>query len=254
MIMTKYQLTRWAKAFLCLAVLFLYTNTSFAQEIPEKPVPAKFVNDYANILTDDQASSLEAKLLSFNDSTSTQIVVVIVNSLQGTTSSDFAQKLGQKWGIGNKKENNGVVILVLPKTETESGDCAIQTGYGMEEYLTDFVCHRLIHDVMIPAFKEDNYYKGINQVCDDIISLLTGKFSPDDYGDEWMWDTEAIIGLIVFIIVVLIFILFALGGGCIGGGGGGSSSRTYYRGGGSSGRSVSFGGGSFGGGGASGKW
>lgn len=254
MMMTKYHVTRWAKAFLCLTALFLFTGVSSAQEMPKKPNPAKFVNDYAKILTDDQVKSLEKKLFDFNDTTSTQIVVVTVTGLQGTSSADFAQKLGQAWGIGTKKENNGVVLLVKPKTDEEMGDCSIQVGYGMEEYLTDFVCHHIINNVLIPAFKEDNYYKGINQACDDMISLLTGKFTADEYADGW--DTNATIGLIIFILIAGIFIIYGILGGCaaVAGGGGSRGSRDYYRGGGSSGRSASFGGGSFGGGGASGKW
>ena len=255
MMMTRYCITRWAKAFLCLAALFVFRNVSIAQEIPPKPTPAKFVNDFAKILTDDQAKILENKLFDFSDTTSTQIVVVTVNSLQGTSSADFAQKLGQAWGIGTKKENNGVVLLIKPKTDDEMGDCAIQVGYGMEEFLTDYVCHHIINNVLIPAFKEDNYYKGINQACDDMISLATGKFTADEYADGW--DTNATIGLIIFIFIAGIFIFYGIIGGCaaVAGSGGRGGSRDYYRGGGgSSGRSTSFGGGSFGGGGASGRW
>lgn len=243
---------RKVKASLYLTVLLLFAVAVRAQEIPPKPVPAKFVNDFAKILTDDQAYSIENKLKAFGDTTTTQIVVVTVTSLQGTTSNDFAQKLGQKWGIGNKENNNGVVLLIKPKTEDELGDCAIQAGYGVEEYLPDAICHRIIYNVMIPAFKENNYYKGINNACDDMIGLLTGKFTPDNYGDEW--DEDATMGLIMLIMAVGLFIFISiLRKGNIGGG---AISRGYTSYGGGSGGSggSSFGGGSFGGGGASGKW
>lgn len=245
------------KKFLYLTVILFLAVTGQAQDIPAKPVPAKFVNDFANILTGDQAHVLESKLKAFSDTTTTQIVVVTINSLQGTTSNDFAQKLGQKWGVGSKENNNGLVLLIKPKTEDESGDCAIQVGYGLEEYVPDIVCHQIIYNVLIPAFKENDYYKGISNACDDIISLVSGKFTVDDYVNE-EWTFEDTIHAILFFMVIGLFIFFAIigrGGGGGGRSGGYSSGYHSYGGGGySGGGGSSFGGGSFGGGGASGKW
>ena len=85
--------------------------TGFAQKIPARPVPPRLVNDFADILSDREEYALETKLVNYNDTTSTQICVVTVTSLDGTTSDDFAQKLGEQWGVGTN-DNNGVVILV----------------------------------------------------------------------------------------------------------------------------------------------
>ncbi len=107
-----------------LTLFLIWAVTLAAQDIPERPVPPRLVNDYAGILSPDEATHLEQKLVSFNDSTSTQIVVVIVKSLNGYDKNDFAQQLGQKWGAGQKGRNNGVVILVKPKYTNEKGEAA----------------------------------------------------------------------------------------------------------------------------------
>ena len=143
---------------ICLTVALLIGVVGFAQKIPARPNPPRLVNDFANILTDKQERALEHKLVAYNDSTSTQICVVTVKSLNGTTSDDFAYQIGEKWGVGTKN-NNGVVILVKPKTVDELGDVSIQVGYGMEPYVTDAVNYGIRTKEMIPAFKEGNYYK-----------------------------------------------------------------------------------------------
>ena len=252
----------------CLTLAFILIGViGLAQNIPARPNPPRLVNDFAKILTDEQVQTLENKLVQFNDTTSTQICVVTITSLDGTTSNDYAQQLGEKWGVGNK-EDNGVVVLVKPKTVEESGDCSIQTGYGMEEYITDAVCHHIIYDVLIPAFKENDYYGGIVKACDDIIALSTGKFTAAQYTeDDEEWTTKTYVGLALFILIAGIFLIAILlniisvftgrGGGKSGGSsyrGGGYGGGSSSWGGGSSGGFGGFGGGHFGGGGASGKW
>ena len=280
MTMTKHNTTRKVKAFLCLMGLLLFVNVSFAQKIPARPNPPRLVNDYADILTDKQERALENKLVAYNDSTSTQICVVTVLSLDGTTSDDFAQKLEEKWGVGTKN-NNGVVILVKPKTADELGDVSIQVGYGMEPYVTDAVNYGIRTKEMIPAFKEGDYYKGIDNAVDAIIGLASGAFSADKYAEDDK-DSDGVI-LLIGIIIVLIYLvlkgfynmpkggggssgkgsfwkgllwgilLSGLNGGSRGGGSWGSSGGSWG-GGGSSGGFGGFGGGHFGGGGGSSKW
>lgn len=271
MIMMNHSKTYGAKIFLCLIVSFLFTSASFAQKIPARPVPPRLVNDFANILSDRQERVLEQKLVRYNDTTSTQICVVTVNDLGGTTSSDFAYQIGEKWGVGSK-ENNGAVILVKPKRGNESGDVAIQIGYGLEPYVTDALAKRIINLEMIPEFRENRYYEGIDRACDVIIGLASGAFTADEYNkgaDE--------VGNIAFVFSVLIFfivIIAILGKGGNKGNNSGNSGRSsgFWEGlfigsmmgrrsggswggsRGSSGGFGGFGGGSFGGGGASGKW
>ena len=115
MIMTKHNITRKVRTFLYLMGLLLFVNVSFAQKIPARPNPPRLVNDYADILTDKQERALEQKLVNYSDSTSTQICVVTVTSLGGTTSDDFAYQIGEKWGVGTKN-NNGVVHRLSPSS------------------------------------------------------------------------------------------------------------------------------------------
>ena len=278
MMMTKHKTTRWDKACLVLTGLLLLTNLSFAQKIPARPNPPRLVNDFADILSDKQERSLEHKLVAYNDSTSTQICIVTVTSLNGTTSDDFAYQIGEKWGVGTKN-NNGVVILVKPKTADELGDVSIQVGYGMEPYITDAVNYGIRTQEMIPAFKEGNYYKGIDNAVNAIIGLASGAYKSDRYAKNN--DGEDVFnGFIIFLIIVIICVIAAAsknnGNGKSGGKGsfwrgllwgillsgngrggrGGSSSWGGSGGswGGSSGGFGGFGGGHFGGGGGSSKW
>ena len=266
MMNTKHKTSRWDKVCLVLTGLLLFVNIGLAQNIPARPNPPRLVNDFANILTDEQVQTLENKLVQFNDTTSTQICVVTITSLDGTTSNDYAQQLGEKWGVGNK-EDNGVVILVKPKTEEESGDVAIQVGYGLESYIPDATAKYIIDLEMIPDFRENDYYKGINNGCDAIIGFATGAYSSDKYEKLEKKASRLAAGIVLFIfgIIILRIVLLIINrsdsgssrrsgrrnyGGGYGGGssswGGGSSS--------SSGGFGGFGGGHFGGGGASGKW
>jgi len=93
---------------------FLYSIA--AQEFPDKPVPAKLVNDLAGLLSPEEVDALEQKLVAYDDSTSTQIAVVTIRDLQGYEVADYAQRLAEKWGIGQKGLDNGILILIKPKT------------------------------------------------------------------------------------------------------------------------------------------
>lgn len=163
--------------FLLFAVSFC-----FAQQIPNRPSPPRLVNDFTNTLTISQANNLEYKLRNYNDTTSTQIAVVFVNDLQGTTAADFAYHIGEKWGVGTK-ENNGIVILVKPKNETK-GEVFISVGYGLEQYVPDALAKRIIENQMIPAFKYNDYYSGVNNAIDSIIKLASGGFSSDESSEN----------------------------------------------------------------------
>ena len=280
MMMTKHNNTRGIKACLYLTVFLLIANLGFAQKIPARPNPPRLVNDFADILTEKQERALEHKLVAYNDSTSTQICVVTVKSLDGTESNDFAQKLGEKWGVGTKN-NNGVVILVKPKTAKELGDVSIQVGYGMEPYVTDAVNYAIRTKEMIPAFKQNDYYTGINNAVDAIIGLASGAYKSDRYAKN-NDDAEAVFGMLVglcFIAFILVLIatsgknrnnrggngsfwrgllwgilLSGNGRGNRGGGSGSSWGSSGGSWGGSSGGFGGFGGGHFGGGGGSSKW
>lgn len=186
-----------ATLFLLLFVVF----TCHAQQIPNHPTPPRLVNDYTNTLNSSQEHYLEQKLRNYNDTTSTQIAVVFVNDLQGTTAADFAYQLGEKWGVGTK-ENNGIVILVKPKNETK-GEVFISVGYGLEQYIPDAMAKRIIENQMIPNFKNNDYFTGVNNAVDSIIKLASGGFSSDNDDED-----AAFAALMIIIIGMTAMILY----------------------------------------------
>lgn len=244
-----------------LFVLLLFGATTKAQ-LPSPPYPPRLVNDYTGTLSTSEINTLEHKLVAYDDSTSTQILVMLVDDLQGYSVEQYATEIGHSWGVGQKGKNNGVVILVKPQNGNGKGRVNISPGYGMEPYVTDATAKRIIEKEMIPEFQNGDYYKGIDNAVNVIMDLCSGKFSQDDYADKDGFPLWLIIILIIAIIIVFSgnnnnqnysggghrTIWIPTGGGFGGGFGGGSF------GGGSSGGFGGFGGGGFGGGGASGSW
>ncbi len=261
-----------------LAPVFIYANDG----IPPRPAPPRLVNDFANILTPAERNNLEYKLRYFNDTTSNQIVVVTVKSLQGIQPYLFASELGRKWKVGQKKFDNGVVILIKPKYGRNRGKAFIATGYGLESAIPDAIAKRIVENEMIPYFKKGDYFTGINKAVNVVMALASGEISAKGYNklhkkDNWLTDIIPIfIFLIIFILIKIsssnsytvngrgasnsiwtaLFLGSFLGGSNHNGhwdnfrGGGGSSHGGSGFGGGFGG----FGGGSFGGGGAGGSW
>jgi uncharacterized protein len=216
----------------------------------------KLVNDYANILTADQKQTLENKLDAFDDSTSTQIAVVIVPNVGENDITDFAVNLGKAWGVGGKQNNNGVVLLI----SIDDHKLSIAPGYGLEGALPDVTCSQIIDQVIVPQFKGKDYYRGIDDGTDAIIQAAQGIYkAPAGYHADG-GNGISIFKIIFFIIIIIIFLAArgGGGGGFLGGmllgsalGGGFGGSRGGDSGGGGFG---GFGGGGFGGGGASGSW
>ena len=256
-------------------LLFIFTiSNSYSQNIPDRPNPPHLVNDLAHMLSSDEVSSLERMLVSFNDSTSTQIAVVTVPSLEGYDKSDYAQQLAEKWGIGQKGLNNGILVLVKPKTADSNGQVQISPGYGLEGAIPDITCAEIVDREMIPSFKNGDYYGGINKATSILMSLARGEFSAKDYGKKAKKGSGSPFPFLVIIfILILIFsknsgnsnnkhistggLPFWLLLGGMNSGRGSSGSWGGFSGGGSSGGGGGFGGfggGSFGGGGAGGSW
>ena len=197
----KFVLISGRKKFATLFLLLFAISICHAQRIPDRPSPPRLVNDYTNTLTASQVNSLEYKLRNYNDTTSTQIAVVFINDLQGTTAADFAYQIGEKWGVGTK-ENNGIVILVKPKNENK-GEVFISVGYGLEQYVPDALAKRIIETQMIPAFKYNDYYGGVNNAIDSIIKLASGGFSSDSEDED-----AAFAALMIIIIGMIVMILY----------------------------------------------
>ncbi len=249
------------KVLLLTLITILSGLSSLGKEIPSPMSPPRLVNDFAGLLSESRNQSLENKLLGYSDTTSTEIAIVIINSLEGDEINRFTAELGQKWGVGRRGKDNGCVILL----SVEDRKVSIQNGYGLEAYLTDAQSKLIIENEMIPAFKEGNYYLGLDLGTTAIIQTLAGTYegSGNRRGNE-KFNRRSIIFLIIIFFVVLSIIRNRRGGpGNRGGGGGwiffpmGGGGHTYGGGGfggGGGGGFGGFGGGGFGGGGASGGW
>ena len=206
------------KKLLSIFLLLLAVAVGFSQSsgdpeslLKQKPSPPKLVNDYTGTLTADQKQALENKLVAFDDSTSTQIAVVIIPSLNGNDIADYNVKLGRAWGVGGKEFSNGVVLLIAKNDHKLN----IATGYGVEGALPDITCSQIIDDIIVPKFKGDDYYRGIDEGTDAIMQSVKGEYkAPANYHKK----KSSSAGRIIFIIFIIIFLL-AFGGR---GGSGGS--------------------------------
>lgn len=246
-----------------------------AQQLPEPMKPARLVNDFSGILTAQQQQQLEQKLVDFDRNSSTQIAVVTVDDLQGYAASDYAGRLFDQWGIGGAHKDNGILILVKPKSATANGQVFIATGYGLEGAVPDALAGRIVDYDLLPAFRQGDYYAGIDQATTTLIGLTRGEFTADQYLSQHETSPGAILaGFIVMAVFFGIFLIAlrkraAKGGYTVthDGGqaippiiiGGFGSGRGYSGGGGFGGFSGGggfggFGGGMTGGGGAGGSW
>jgi uncharacterized protein len=260
---------------LSLFLFFLSGSTVFAQfTIPEKPKLQTSVYDYYGLLSNSDKNALEQKLIRYSDSTSTQIVVAIIKSTEGENINYLGAQWGEAWGIGQAVEDNGILILLA----REDRRVAINTGYGVEATLTDALSKRIIENIIIPEFKEGDYYAGLDKGSDAIFSVLTGEFKQEgDPEGDGHFPFAAFLPIIIFIVILIILssrnrrggggkgrgrkkgldlwdiiILSNMGrGGYNSGSSGGGFGSGGFGGGGFSG---GFGGGGFGGGGSSGGW
>ena len=132
-----------------------------AAQVPEKPSVPRAVNDFAGIFSRSDAEYMNRVLVSFADSTSNRIVVVTVNDLGGMDPAMFAYEIGERWGVGSEKFDNGIVVLVKPKTSSSSGQVYIAVGYGLEGAIPDAIAKRIVENEMIPRFRENDYTGGV---------------------------------------------------------------------------------------------
>lgn len=244
---------------LLLAAQFMLAHFAFAQ-VPSKPSVPVAVNDYASVFSSGQRSNLEKALVKFSNETSNRIVIVTVDDLGGMDPSSFAFELGEKWGVGNAEFDNGIVILIKPKTLMSKGGVFIAVGYGLEGVISDLVANQIVQREMIPRFKQDAYYEAVVAALNVIMPLVKGEISQEEYSDKG--NSGVFRGLLPLIIIIFLLLFSKRGGGngsalllgmLLGGGG---SSRSFGSGGsfGGGGFGGGFGGGSFGGGGAGGSW
>ncbi len=261
------------RQFLILLLLLVAGTTVQAQTFPA--LTGRVV-DEANIIPDGDEAALTAKLKGLEDQSGRQLVVATIPDLQGYPIEDYGYQLGRKWGIGQKKANNGVLLIVAPNDRK----VRIEVGYGLEPVLTDLYSGVVIRDMILPRFKAGDYPGGINVGVDAISTQLT--LPPDQAAARakqvGLQSTShqqrggVDIGTVIFWLFIFFFFILPMlrslfggrgrryGSGPViiwGGGGGFGGGSSWGGGGGSSwgdGGGFSGGGGSFGGGGSSGSW
>jgi uncharacterized protein len=249
-----------------------FLNVSYAQyDIPPKPTKANpdAVYDYAKLLSGGEKASLENKLKRYQDSTSTQIIVAIIESLKGESIGMLTPKWGHKWGVGEKGKDNGVMIVLAVKDRK----IWISPGYGAENELTAGIVGQITRNRIIPFFKKGDYYGGLDEGVNSIIEVLN-----DEFTGERRQSSEGIpSGVVIFLVIFFIILVSILSNNKRNGGGGnhrgrgrtgsnlldiiilsnlgkGSFGSGSSGGGFSGGFGGGFGGGGFSGGGAGGSW
>lgn len=189
------------KYFLSLLLFLAFAFSANAYYNPGSPTG--FVNDYAGVLKADQKQALESKLSQFEKDSSNEISVVIIPNLQDDTIENFAVELFKDWGIGKKGNDNGVLILVA----LQDRKMRIEVGYGLEGALTDAQANWIINNTMKPAFRENDFYKGIDEATNKIISATKGEYVPSEKVESSIKDIldYALIAVFVFIYILRIF-------------------------------------------------
>ncbi len=246
------------------ALFFVLSHLNILAQIPEKPNPPKLYNNFSkefpNFLSPSEANAIEQKLEKFSRETSNQIAVVIVDDFGGYTAAEFATLLGEKWGVGKKDKNNGIVVLIKPTGGVGERELFIAVGLGLEGAIPDLATKKIRENIMQPLFAEGKYYEGLDRGLDALMQLAKGEMSEKDLPENNGDGATAILVIIILILILSwIFrkskpVVYTSGrrrtywGGYYGG-----HRASWGSGHGSSGWSG-FGGGSFGGGGSGGKW
>lgn len=260
--------SNWKLKSLLIAFL-LQASLGFAQfTIPPVPKFQTSVYDYASVLSASEKSALEEKLIKYSDSTTTQIVVITIESLQGEDIGILTPKWGQTWGIGGSKQNDNGVIILLAKKERKIW---ISAGYGVEDRLTAGIGGEITRNYILPEFKAGSYYNGLDKGTDAIFDVLKGKYKGERKGNKSDGSPIPFLFIILFIIIIVIVAKIKGGGNSgnrgggggfdladiiilssLGRGGGGFGGGSF--GGGGGGFGGGFGGGGFSGGGSGGSW
>lgn len=260
------------KQFLIILFSFFTLSLVSAQNILPKPNPPRLVNDAANVLSPEQRDILERKLVAFDDSTSNQIAVVLIKTLNDYPIEEYALKLFREWGIGNKKTNNGILLIAA----IDDRKIRIEVAYGMEGAIPDITTASIIRNDIVPSFKVGDYYHGIDLATSSLEKAAAGEYKVKRVKETNGKGGNSILTFLIILAVVIFFVLSSRGGGggggmmsrrgagglaetlfwasLLSGGGRGGGGGSDWGGGDSGGGFGGFGGGSSGGGGASGSW
>jgi len=244
------------------AAFALLLTAALAVEEVIPPAPKHWFNDEAGVVSPEVAARLNQELKEYEKATSNQIVVAIYPKMLSPSSiEDYTVRVAEAWGVGQKGRDNGAVLFVF----IQDRKVYIQVGYGLEGVLTDYLCHQIIQNEIIPAFKKGDYSEGIVKGTHALMAAAKDEYKADGPKREGDDDEDSIFDYAIYLFLLWILWEFAKfvrnpmgrpgkrksvlfdwddffgGGGSSGSGGGGGGS---FRG----------GGGRFGGGGAGGSW
>jgi uncharacterized protein len=248
---------KWAAAALGVLLLAAAPRAAHALEVPAL---TGHVNDYARVLPDDRARSLEAKLAAYEQRTGQQFALLTIDSLEGDAIESFSIRVAERWKLGNDKRDDGLVLIVVPKER----QLRIEVGYGLEGDVPDAIAARVIREILAPAFQRGDFAGGIEAAFDALMRAASGQGLPQAAPAAEPRGAPKGSPFALFGPVVFFLLLWLLGGGrrgrggmmwlgpLIGAGMGGGFGGGRRGGGGGGG--FRGGGGGFGGGGASGGW
>jgi len=169
----------------------------------QKPLPELWglhVHDEAHVLTQPFIDQLENQLKEYEDSTSNELAILLISSLDGESLEEYSLRVAEKWKLGKEEKDNGALLLIV----VDDHKMRIETGYGLEGVLTDAVCSRIIRNELAPNFRQDNYEAGVNAGIKAMIRAIGGEYTAeiDDSGNsELGWKERILIGLFVFFIL-----------------------------------------------------
>lgn len=244
----------------CTSVLLLAFTSICAFSQPAIPkLWGTRIHDEAHILSAGFINNLEQQLKTDEDSTSNQIAILIIPTLDGYPIEEYTLQVSEKWKLGQQGKDNGILLFVAVKDRK----VRIEVGYGLEGILPDALCNQIIRNEIAPYFRENNYEGGIQAAINAIGKAIAGEYRAENR-PSGRRDNDGSILPFLIILVIIIIISSLRGGGRGGrrGGGGWLAGPGWYgggfsggsRGGWSGGGGFSGGGGGFGGGGSSGSW
>jgi uncharacterized protein len=188
-----------------LLLLLNFFAVSIAQDVPPRPADKDLVFDFANFLSKNEAKELNTTLENFALETSNQILFLSVSSLNDLQPYEFAERVLSTWGVGQKDLNNGVVILVKPKTDDSRGEVFIATGYGLEGAIPDATAKMIVENEMIPEFKKGNNFQGVMNATQTLMALAKGEINSGEYQSR---SSKKATWFPVFIFFLIMFFIF----------------------------------------------
>ncbi len=199
-----------------IVVLFVLSSAflvpcGFAQSVGVIPPNGRWVTDQAGFLSASEETALSRRLATYADTTSTQIVIVLLESLGGAAASDYAVELGRRWGVGQAGYDNGVVILA----SRADRQMFIATGYGLEGAITDAQAGRIYRDILVPNFRAGRFHDGLSSAVDALIAAAEGEFSSPPTASR---ESDGLdLALLIVLIILVAFVVSALRRGHQGG-------------------------------------